>query len=263
MARQRPIRIMEKDRKEYNRLVRNTKAKIRRTRQNHGIDLTSEVNIRPLESFQTRKAFNEWKEEQKSFTNPANQRYQFVTNKYGFTASKREITQMQQLNRRAQRKSDRLVKELSKLPRMRDAEKKGTVAERVIQIGKSNATGITKPPKFDVESIQSRAHFERKREALEERLEPGYYADRAETMKANYIQKLLETFNSDAREVADKIAEMDTTDFYELYVMNKDEIDFDYLYMDDSQKNRDFVNKIGNTVNAYESGNINMDLKGF
>lgn len=170
---------------------------------------------------------------------------------------------MERMTKQAQRKSDRLINELSKLPSMKNNKEKGTVAERAVQIGKTNATGITRPPKFDFGKIENRSHFERKKQSLETRLDTGFYAKKAETMKGNFIQKLQETFNSDADDVARKLEQMDNTDFYELYIMNKDDIDFDYLYTEDTTQNRDFVNKIDDIVTGFDNGQTNMDLKGF
>ncbi|WP_238629291.1 hypothetical protein, partial [Klebsiella pneumoniae] len=73
MPRNRPIRITRNDKKEFSRLAKNAKAKIRRTLKNYGIDLTGDVFIpESIESFGTRKGFNKWKESVSSFTNPAN-----------------------------------------------------------------------------------------------------------------------------------------------------------------------------------------------
>lgn len=244
-------------------MVRNTRAKIRRTQRNHGIDLSEEVSLPSIESFSTRKQYNKWKEEQQSFTNRANLSYQFQTNKYGFTASKRDIYRIDRDTKIAQRRADEKVKELSKLPTMKNAEQSGKMSDRITQIGRSNATGITKPPSFDFEKVEDKTHFERKQESINRRLDRGYFAERAKTMKGNYLSKLLETFNSDAEEVAKKIENMGDNDFYELYIMNKTDIDFDYMYTDDPQKNKDFAQKIEDAVDKYNSGDVNKDLEGF
>lgn len=263
MAKFTPIRITKNDRAEHARLVRNTKAKIRRTQRNHGIDLSDEVSTPSIEEFSTRKHYNKWKEEQRSFTNRANLGYQFQTNKYGFTASKREIQQMERDTRIVRSRADEKVKELSKLPTMKNAEQSGKMKDRITQIGRSNATGITKPPEFDFKKVTDRSHFKRKQEAVERRLDQGYFAERAKTMKGNFVQKLLEQFNSDADEVSRKIENMDNNEFYEMYIMNKTDIDFDYLYTEDPQQNRDFAQKIEDAVDKYQSGNVNRDLEGF
>src|SRR5690625_5284905 len=76
-----------------------------------GVDLEGEIPLPDLSEFQTRKEFNEWKELQSSFTNRANTEYQFVKNEYGVVASKREIYQVEQATKRAQRVADRKIQE--------------------------------------------------------------------------------------------------------------------------------------------------------
>ena len=63
------IRISNKDKKEYAKLVKNAKSKVRRVQKNYGIDLSKEIELPSLESFETRKQFNEWKQKQSSFLN--------------------------------------------------------------------------------------------------------------------------------------------------------------------------------------------------
>jgi hypothetical protein len=64
------------------------RAKVKRTFQKYGVDLTEEVSIPSLDSFQTREEFNKWKEKAGSFTNRNNQKFQFVKNEHGVVASK-------------------------------------------------------------------------------------------------------------------------------------------------------------------------------
>ena len=66
------IRLSKKDKTEYKRLVRNTKAKISRTKSKYGVNLSSEVNIPSLDKFSTRKEFNAWNNDQERFTNRGN-----------------------------------------------------------------------------------------------------------------------------------------------------------------------------------------------
>src|SRR5690606_23216478 len=106
-----PIRITKNDRKEYARLVRNTKAKIRRTAKNYGIDLSNQIQIPSIEEFRSREHFNEWKNKQHSFTSLSNRNFQFKKNEFGVVASKRELDIIDQNTRRAQAIADKLRKE--------------------------------------------------------------------------------------------------------------------------------------------------------
>src|SRR5690606_39756223 len=52
--------VGEKTLETYRREVRNTRAKLNRILKQHNIDLSNEIPIPDLESFRSRKEFNEW-----------------------------------------------------------------------------------------------------------------------------------------------------------------------------------------------------------
>ena len=84
MPRNVSIRISQNDKQDYQRLVRNAKAKIRRVKKKYNRELSSSVELPSLSSFKSRKQYNEWKNEIKSFTNRGNTKYQFVKNRLHF-----------------------------------------------------------------------------------------------------------------------------------------------------------------------------------
>src|SRR5699024_3422087 len=146
MARITPIRITQNDRKEYARLVRNTRAKIRRTERNYGIDLSDEVRLpSSIDEFSTRKDFNEWKQEMSSFTNRANTNYQFVKNKYDVVASKKQLFKIEQDTKEAQRiAKEEIQKHLDK-PVYHKGKKIGTVEDRTLHMSTPDVTGVRVP----------------------------------------------------------------------------------------------------------------------
>ena len=173
MRRFTPIRITKNDAEEYRRLVRNSKAKIRRTSKNYGVDLSDEVELPSLDQFKTRKEFNEWKESVSNFTNRANTEYQFKKNEYGVVASKKEINQIERDTKRAQKIAEELQKKASEKPFISGGKEQGTVGQRMMQMGKPNTAGIYRPPDFNFDKIRSKKQLEEKKNTISE-LETEY-----------------------------------------------------------------------------------------
>jgi hypothetical protein len=85
------IRISKNDEQEYKRLVRNAKAKMRRLKKDHGIDLTDEISLPSLSSFQNRKEFNNFTEYINKFNKGLKNDYKIVKNEQGVAFTKKEV----------------------------------------------------------------------------------------------------------------------------------------------------------------------------
>lgn len=260
MGRPKSIRFTKNDKTEYDKLVRNSKAKIKRTFKNYGIDLSNEITIPKVSDFKTRKEFNEFKSQIKNFTNRNNTNYQFVKNKYGVVASKKEINEARRTANIARRVAKKVEKQVANKPFMQGGKESGTVKQRMLQMGKPNVAGIYIPPKFDFDKIHSRRQFTEKVENLTERSDPQFLNKRAEKMKENYIKSLNENFNSDSNDVIQMVLQVPASDFFELYIMN-DEMEFAYHYTE--EEGLTHLAKISSVLTKYFAGEVNMDLKGF
>lgn len=226
MAKLPPIRISKRDKEEYSRLRRNTKAKIRRTKKKYGIDLESEIPLPKLESFKTRKEFNEWKELQRSFTNRANTEYQFVKNEYDVVASKKELFKIERDTKLAQRLADRKIKEQKDRPVFHDGKQVGTVGDRSMYMKESDVTGIHRPKDFDFSKVRSRRRLEDIRDSMDKRKEERYYDERNKTMLDNFIRNMEGHFGSDSEELVKLLKDINPDDFYGLYQSNFHVFDF-------------------------------------
>lgn len=262
-----PIRITKNDRKEYARLVKNAKAKIRRTKKNHGINLEGEVDLEPLENFSTRKEFNEWKNQVSSFTNRYNLNYQFVTNKHGVTENKANLQRLERENKRAIRKAQDEIDRIKDMQTKRAGEETGKkFGEKVALWADENRTGIHVPAPFDFDRFKSKYDYEKRKEKIEERSKPEYYNKRQVTFQDNFIKSLEGSFNSDADPLIDEIKSLPSKVFFELYIQN-DEFDFErFVYdnegvYDDSDMND--INAMMSVINKYKSGKNDTDLWGF
>lgn len=232
MAKITKIRISKNDRKEYARLVRNAKAKIRRTLKNHKVDLHGEVHLpSSIDSFTTRKEFNEWKEDIQSFTNRYNLRYQFVTNKYGVTTDKATIAGIQRRRRREQNVARQEINRIKDEQVKVHGKPHATVGQRMQLLGESEIAGVTVPKDFKFDEVRDKGRLQEIIEVGKKRQYPKYYDERKERMKDNFIVALSDSFNNEADELIERIYNMMGDDFYHVYITNE-EFDFDELYYD-------------------------------
>lgn len=260
MARPRKIRITRNDVEEYNRLAKNTKAKISRTLKNYGVDISNDISIPKLNDFKDRKEFNAWKDEVRKFTNRANTNYQFKKNEFGVVASVKELNEIKKANKRARKVAKEISKKMEDKPFISGGKQYGTVKDRQQMMGKPNTGGIYVPPIFKFENVRSRRELEDKRKNLTERSEPKFFDKRAEDLKKNYINMIEETFNSDGEELKRKIEEIPSDEFFEMFLMF-DELQFEYFYTEEQTSGK--IEQLNTIFDKYLSGKVNMDLKGF
>lgn len=257
-----PIRITESDKQEYARLVRNSKAKINRTANKYGVDLSSEIKIPEIGDFTSRSEFNEFKAKQKSFTRRSNQNFQFKKNEFGVVATKKELNDIEYNTRKAQRIAEKLRKEAVDKPIISGGKKQGTVGQRMQQMGKPETAGITVPKDFDFEKIRSRKQLEEKKKNMEERSSGDFFDKRMEKYKKNFIELLEQTYNSDSDGLIERLKSIPPDEFYELVLIHE-EFTFEYHYttQTNSEDENSSLFKMENIVENYHDGKINMDLK--
>ena len=207
------IRIRSSDEAEYKRLVRNAKAKMRRLKKDHGIDLTDEISLPSLSSFQTRKEFNNFKEDINKFNKGLKNDYKIVKNDQGIAFTKKEV-----------KKYERKQKEAIQLAEEHYAKTK--TENQKIFLKPSN---LDIPRKIDLNDIKTRENFKTRMENLTKRSNPDYFNERDELFKTNYIKSILGSFNE--REVVNEIVELiqaiPADRFYDIYKEYIDYFDFE------------------------------------
>lgn len=255
-----PIRITKNDIQEYRRLERNTKAKIKRTIKNYGIDLSNEIELPPIESFKTRKDFNEWKDKVKIFTNRANRKYQFKKNKFGVVKSVKEIDELKKATKQAQKVAKKIQQENAEKPFISGGKQYGTVGQRQQLMDRPNVGGIYVPPDFDFEKIATNKQFEDKRVNLEERGKEDFFDKRKQQFKENYIKAINENFNSHGDPIVEKVKDIHPDDLFDMFLMF-DELEINFYYTEEDYENH--VERVLSIFERYETGNINFDLRGF
>jgi hypothetical protein len=206
------IRISKKDEAEYKRLINNAKAKIRRVKKTHKIDLSDEIKLPSLSSFTSRKEFNNFKEDINKFNKGLKNDYKIVKNDMGESLTKKQVKEYE----RKQKESIRLAKE--------HYEK--TTAEQQKIFLKPNNLDI--PRNIPWQTL-NRKDFEQRLENLTKRSDPDYFNERDELFKTNYIKSVLGSFNE--REVVDEIVELiqaiPADKFYDIYKEFLEYFDFE------------------------------------
>ena len=197
------IRISKKDEADYKRLIKNAKAKIRRVKKTHNIDLTDEISLPSLSSFENRKEFNAFKEDINKFNKGLKNDYKIVKNEQGVSFTKKEI-----------KKYEHVQKEAIRLAEEHYAKTK-TEQQKIFL----KPTNLDIPRKIDLDDIKSRSNFMNRLENLTKRSNPEHFNERDELFKTNYIKSVLGSFNE--RELVNEIVELiqaiPADKFYDIY----------------------------------------------
>ncbi|UMO75928.1 terminal protein [Bacillus phage vB_BsuP-Goe22] len=266
MARSPRIRITDNDKAEYARLVKNTKAKIKRTQKKYGVDLSAEIDIPDLESFGTRAQFNKWKEQASSFTNRANMRYQFEKNAYGVVASKAKIAEIERNTKEVQRLVDEKIKAMKDKEYYAGGKPQGTIEQRIAMTSPAHVTGITRPHDFDFNKVRTYSRLRTLEESMEMRTDPQYYEKKMIQLQLNFIKSVEGSFNSfdAADELIEELKKIPPDDFYELFLriseISFEEFDSEGNTVENVEGN---VYKILSYLEQYRRGDFDLSLKGF
>lgn len=293
---QTPIRIRKSDEAEYKRLVSNAKAKIRRTKKNYGIDISSEINLPQLESFKTRKAFNEWKEEMKRIKNRADLKFKKVdgmvasqktilqstleakaiinrmekkgrselVNKKGTVFTRDEIKKMT-LQANVSREQQIRYKEMVKnLPAFKEANKELSEKERERQLERS--TGVSLTAKFNPDVYRSQKEKELKEESLEKGSRAGKFEEDTSVFRKNFLKRNMNFYGENSDDFDRLIKNMSDAEFLNFYEYYKDDVSLNiYGSKQDSEEQlQGFQQMIKEVMEDYKQVKQNIkNLEGF
>jgi hypothetical protein len=257
------IRITKNDRKEYARLAKNSKAKIRRTAKNYGVDLSKEVALPPLESFNTRKEFNEWKERQSSFTNPNNIRYKFKKNEHNVTFTVFEQRQGEKLFKEAKRVQEKERKKLEQRPVIVNGKVVGNKAQQSLIMKHPQNPRVGNLEPFNINNFRTRMGIENRLEQLRKRSDNEYFNKRLEKMKESWLYSLSESFHNMSDDIFERVKLMSAEDFYEFYDMFESVMAFELFYNEGefSNVNDGILEKIRHYLDQYENDQMNPLFK--
>lgn len=246
-------------------MARNARAKLRRIEKKHGIDLSKEIGIPKIDDIKTRKEFNEKKEQLTDFTNRYNIDYQFKTNEYGVTISRRRERDLENAAKLARRRARDQIERIKDLPYYVDGVKRGTVGDRTRHMRAPDITGVHIPDEFDFSKIRSTSRLKTVEKSLFSRARPEHYDQRKQQMKENFIKILHESFNSNADDVVKELEKLHPDDFYEMFLSDPSVFDF-RLYDSEGQDVKvddSALQTMMDYINDVKSGQFNMDMRSF
>lgn len=248
--------VGEKTLESYRREMKNTKSKIRRVKNQYNIDLEKEIPLPSLESFKTRKEFNQWVKEVQSFRSRSNTNYQYVKNPYGIVESKSLLNEVERLTKEAQKLADEKRSEFDDIPFFQNGEQYGTIG---MQPG--NRTGISRVPDFDFNTVRTKKRMKEIIDVVRDKSDPDYYDERNKRMRDNYILMLEKSFNSDVAMLVGKIKSIHPDEFYKMYIQIR-ELDFDVYYMDENTTffEDGVLQKMLDEIYRFERGEYSKDM---
>lgn len=250
--------------KEYKRLVKNTKAKLKRVKEDYGIDLSDEIPLPKYSELDTSEKFDEWSDKMMSFTDRGNLNYQFGKNKYGVAYSKQELNEAIANTIIAQEKAQSFIDKYKNNPYSIQGEETGyTIGDRMMLYEKENVAGISVPKDFDIDAFESRSRLEGRKELLREKASGKFFDQSMERMKLNFMKALSGTFNSAADDVINMIDIVPPDDFFELFLMKAEFTFEDYASDGSIDGSETQLEMLKGYLEEYFRGEIDMTLKGF
>ena len=277
MARNEPsMRILNRDIKEYKRLRTNYRSKLWRIRRATNFSLPAEQIDKELGlsfpslnefkegAFETRKQFNQFKKEVKEVTSRTFQPLQITENKSGMRYPKivNQIGTTQ--SKKAQQKVDQQRDRLSKLPLFLDGEERGTVADSQLALTDAEKYGIYKSPDFDIDDYINPKSVEKRIDRDILRQQDEYYTEKKETM-LDHFMSIFQGKGDTAENIIRLLEQMDPDDFYELYLMFPDEVNFEDWDSDTAEHQTGDTNqwygRLEQILSPFADGDIDTSLK--
>ena len=249
--------------KEYQRLVRNTKAKMKRVYDEYGVDLSYEIDIPSFDEIKGTEAFDEFVEEMSSFTDRSNLDYQFGRNKHGLVYRMSELERGNDLTKVSQDNAQEFIDRFKeKEYQVGGKTMPYTVGDRMTLYDVENAAGITVPKDFDIDAFETRSRLIGRLELLEEKAD-GIFFDRSmRTMKQNFIKSLKGSFNSEADDIVEMIDIMPEDDFFELFMQSAEFTFEDYASDGSIDGSTEQAELLRGYLTNYFAGNMDDTLKG-
>lgn len=250
--------------KEYQRLVKNTKAKMKRVRDEYGIDLSYHIEIPSFDEVKSPDAFDDFSENMMSFTDRSNLNYQFNRNKYGMVYSLAEVQEGIENTKLAQENARKFIDRFKEKEYQISGKDAGyTVGDRMMLYERENVAGITVPDDFDINTIQNRSRLEGRLELLQEKADGVFFDRSMRTMKENFMKSLKGSFNSEADDIVEMIDVLPEDDFFELFIQSAEFTFEDYASDGSIDGTAEQAERLRGYLHEYFKGNVDMSMKTF
>lgn len=269
MADIRPIRIMKRDKEEYQRLKRNMRAKQRRINNKFGITVDT-IPTPNLSDFQSRSEFNKWKADVQNFNKRQNKELQFIKNENGVVTNKATIKETKKnlikvnkyVDSQMQSIDETIVRFGGKSIISRDTGNPLTFSERATAQQIKLESGLISFNDIPFSEFKTQKEYDKYTKQLKERSNLDFYDKRLEQMKTNYKKMLRKVFGEEADELMRKVEGMDS---FQLYKMTLTQLDttFEYLYKNEVNELSDLASGLQSTIDLFidaeEKGTTNAN----
>lgn len=252
------MRITKKDRETYNKLRSSIVRKIRNTKNKYNIDLSNEINLKPLKEM-NRGEFNAFKEQARIMLKGV-PRYTFVKLNDHLSVNKIQHRRYIEAQKKAEQKAKKRFDELKDKPFFDNNKRIMDVGTYVQTMKNPDIPGINAPRSMDIEDITRLEYMEKKTQELERYNSPRITDEREQRLKENYITALKKEYGDYAVKLIDKIQMIEPSDFVELYAINND-VDIFNIYHSDVNAIGDIVENIIHFIDEYQKGLVDMSFK--
>ena len=219
---------------EFRRLRTNTLSKLNRieknvhpnARLNAETELKVDLTVKPLE-YTDKNVMKKAMEEMKKFTNRHNTKFQYVKNDYGVWSTKKEINELTRVANRNIRKAQSEQKQAIKNNQnfYVGGKQHGSLEARKMLLGEVNLTGITIPSPFNFREVRNQSRLDEIKRGITLRANPKYYDERTKRMKDNFVGLMEQSFNDEAKVLADRLRKLEPDEFYAIWLQIQ-EFDF-------------------------------------
>lgn len=233
------MRITKQMQKEYDNVKRATKRKVANTVKNLGSpivhdivrtklpngmiqnevvmrDIRKEINIPSLDSFKTKKEFNEWMYEQRKFTSGKSPHAKFSKNEHGTVMTDYLKTVLTNKHHNAEKER---LKEVALLEKAGLGEK---ARQESVMLKRSEIRAFV-PIKLDFNKLWNLGDIERKLAGLTIRGDVDDIRQKKEQLKTNFIEALRYSGDPHIDALIEGIKAIPADEFYVLYELHKEE----------------------------------------
>ena len=233
MSRNSPIRIRQKDVELIKKLNVSAKRKQNRLRKNFNVNI--DMTLRGVETFSTRKEFNQYVKQLQTFTDRKNFRY--IRNEEGLVMPREMLNEI----KKAVKEANKVRKQVSKqiLPKEMTVAGKGsgfTVGESTYMMGQGKFQYL-KPIELNIDRFRNIKEAEEYLKRVKEQNTLEAFKERDKTYKENYMKALTSTFGNQAKKLKKLVKKMSLANFMKVYYSeNLAGIDFIYDFEEAKSK---------------------------
>lgn len=242
MARSKRTRASKRDTEKLKRLERNVKAKQRRIKKHHNINV--DFRFKEIEDI-TPKQAKLYEQKLEKFTSRKTHQYKRINDEFSIPLEeyKRFKKNVEDANKNRKRVRDKVDKMLSKPQLAQSSNYSGSFLDYYSGLLGNPKMHFLDPLSVNLRGTHSYKEFKEKDKVYRRYANPNYIEKSVRDMKRNYIKGILNPdrgivsgSNPDvARRLANRIKRMPLEDFYAMY-LSEENLDWTYIYNEEDKE---------------------------